>query len=99
MKKLTLSVAALSLAISGFCNEPPTKKELIKEITINVEDIIEFVQEDYYNGRMMTQSLAKSYVNNLLSVLSKLEDLQLKTTSTQKNLNYFVNCENCDEID
>ena len=99
MKKLTLSVAALSLAISGFCNEPPTKKELIKEITINVEDIIEFVQEDYYNGRMMTQSLAKSYVNNLLSVLSKLEDLQLKTTSTQKNLDYFVNCENCDEID
>ena len=99
MKKLTLSVAALSLAISGFCNEPPTKKELIKEITINVEDIIEFLQEDYYNGRMMTQSLAKSYVNNLLSVLSKLEDLQLKTTSTQKDLNYFVNCENCDEID
>ena len=99
MKKLTLSVAALSLAISGFCNEPPTKQQLIKEITINVEDIIEFVQEDYYNGRMMTQSLAKSYVNNLLSVLSKLEDLQLKTTSTQKNLNYFVNCENCDEID
>jgi len=99
MKKLTLSVAALSLAISGFCNEPPTKQQLIKEITINVEDIIEFVQEDYYNGRMMTQDLAKSYVNNLLKVLSKLEDLQFKTTKTQKNLDYFVNCENCDEID
>jgi len=99
MKKLTLSIAALSLAMSGFCTEPPTNKQLIKEITINVEDIIEFVQEDYYNGRMMTQSLAKSYVNNLLNVLSKLEDLQLKTTSTQKNLDYFVNCENCDEID
>tara|TARA_R100000329_G_C7580781_1_gene205753 strand:+ start:544 stop:825 length:282 start_codon:yes stop_codon:yes gene_type:complete len=91
MKKLTLSVAALSLAMSGFCTEPPTSKQLIKEITINVEDIIEFVQEDYYNGRMMTQTLAKSYVNNLLNVLSKLEDLQLKTTSTQKDLNYFVN--------
>ena len=99
MKKLTLSVAALSLAISGFCNEPPTKQQLIKEITINVEDIIEFVQEDYYNGRMMTQDLAKSYVNNLLKVLSKLEDLQFKTTKTQKNLDYFVNCENCDEVD
>ena len=34
MKKITLSVAALSLAISGFCNEPPTKQQLIKEITI-----------------------------------------------------------------
>ena len=96
MKKLTLSVAALSLAISGFCSEPPTNKQLMKEITINIEDIIDFVQEDYYNGRMMTQDLAKSYVNNLLNVLSKLEDLQYKT---QKHSDYFVDCENCDEID
>ena len=43
MKKITLSVAALSLAISGFCTNPPTNQQLIKEITINVEDIIEFV--------------------------------------------------------
>jgi len=99
MKKLTLSVAALSLAISGFCTNPPTKQQLISEITVNVEDIIDFVREDYYNGRMMTQDLAKSYVNNLLNVLSKLEDLQFKTTKTQENLDYFVECENCDEID
>ena len=28
MKKITLSVAALSLAISGFTKNPPTNKEL-----------------------------------------------------------------------
>ena len=67
MKKITLSVAALSLAISGFCTNPPTNQQLIKEITINVEDIIEFVKEDEYNGRMMTETLAKSYINNLLN--------------------------------
>ena len=99
MKKITQSVAALSLAISGFCTNPPTNQQLIKEITINVEDIIEFVKEDEYNGRMMTETLAKSYINNLLNVLSKLEDLQLDTSSTKKYLDYFVDCENCDEID
>tara|TARA_R100001082_G_scaffold19424_1_gene9501 strand:+ start:299 stop:631 length:333 start_codon:yes stop_codon:yes gene_type:complete len=110
MKKITLSVAALSLAISGFCTNPPTNQQLIKEITINVEDIIEFVKEDEYNGRMMTETLAKSYVNNLLNVLSKLEDLQTNQTDTLKqkvnysdyinvNLVNFVDCENCDEID
>ena len=48
---------------------------------------------------MMTETLAKSYINNLLNVLSKLEDLQLDTSSTKKYLDYFVDCENCDEID
>ena len=57
------------------------------------------IKEDEYNGRMMTETLAKSYINNLLNVLSKLEDLQLDTSSTKKYLDYFVDCENCDEID
>ena len=101
MKKLTLSVAALSLAISGFCNEPPTKKDLIREITMTTEDIISWVREDQYNGRMMTKELADIYVKNLLNILSKVEDLEFKPAQeAMKNYELsFYECENCDEID
>jgi len=75
MKKVTLSIAALAIAISGFCSEPPTKKDLIKEIQFTTEDIIEWIREDQYNGRMMTKELADIYVKNLLNILSKVEDL------------------------
>ena len=87
MKKITMSVAALSIAISGFANNPPTDKELVKEIMITTEDLIEWVKEDEWNGRMMTKELADIYVKHLLNILSKAEDLQR------------VDCENCDEID
>lgn len=86
MKKITLSVAALSIAISGFCN-PPTDKQLVKEIMMTTEDLISWVKEDEWNGRIMTKELADIYVKNLLNILSKAEDLQR------------VDCENCDEID
>ena len=86
MKKITLSIAALSLAISGFCN-PPTDKELVKEIMWTTEDLIEWIKEDEFHGRIMTKELADIYVKNLLNILSKAEDLQR------------INCENCDEID
>jgi len=83
MKKITLSVAALSLAISGFCNNPdstniPNNKELVIQITNTTEDLIEWVKEDEWNGRMMTKELADLYVKNLLDILSKVEDLNLK---------------------
>ena len=87
MKKITMSVAALSIAISGFANNPPTDKELVKEIMMTTENLIEWVKEDEWNGRMMTKELADIYVKNLLNILSKAEDLQR------------VDCENCDEID
>ena len=87
MKKITMSVAALSLAISGFTTNPPTDKELVKEIMMTTEDLISWVKEDEWNGRIMTKELADIYVKNLLNILSKAEDLQK------------VDCENCDEID
>ena len=86
MKKITMSVAALSIAISGFCN-PPTDKQLVKEIMITTEDLISWVKEDEWNGRIMTKESADIYVKHLLNILSKAEDLQR------------VDCENCDEID
>jgi hypothetical protein len=41
MKKITLSITALSIAVSGFSIDPPTKLELIQEISMTTEDIIE----------------------------------------------------------
>ncbi len=100
-----MSVAALSIAMSSFCTNPVhkdenyrphtynsvTKQKLIQQITVNLEDIIDFVQEDYSNGRMMTEIVAKSYIDHLLDALSKLEDLE--------TINDAEECENCDEID
>ena len=96
MKKLTLSVAALSLAISGFCKQPNyvlVETEQIKKITINLEDLIEWVKEDEWHGRMMTPELSKLYTTNILSILSELEDM----VHPSKQL--VESCENCDEID
>ena len=75
-----MSVATLTIAISGFATNPDSlqviSNNLVKEITMTTEDIISWVKEDEYNGRMMTKELADIYVKNLLSILSKLEDVQ-----------------------
>ena len=97
MKKITMSVAALSIAISGFANNPPTGKELVKEIMMTTENLIEWVKEDEWNGRMMTKELADIYVKNLLNILSKAEDLQTK--QSQEEYYNSIDCNNCDEID
>ena len=97
MKKITLSVAALSLAISGFTTNPPTDKQLTKEIMHTTEDLIYWIKEDEYSGRMMTKELANIYVKNLLKILSNAEDLYMK--ESQIEYNNSLNCENCDEID
>ena len=96
MKKITLSVAALSLAISGFTNNPPTDKELVKEIMWTTEDLIEWVKEDEFHSRMMTKELADIYVKNLLKILSRAEDLQMK--QSQEEYYNSLDCQNCDEI-
>ena len=114
MKKITLSVAALSIAISGFCTNPPTNEELVKEISMTTEDMIESMRigivEDKFNG--LPVEVAEIYGHNLLDVLSKLEDLQMNLCKDFECPNYReqiykqteverveVNCCNCDEID
>ena len=82
MKKIKLTIGALLITGVGFTIKPtsqPTKQELIKEITINIEDLIEFVKEDLYNGRMITKELSNTYVQNLIDILSKVEDLNTVT--------------------
>ena len=82
MKKITLSVAALTIAMSGFATNPDSvqvaNNNLVKEITITTEDIISWVREDEWNGRMMTKELADLYIENLLNILSKIEDLKIE---------------------
>ena len=82
MKKLTMSVAALTIAISGFATNPDSTQvannNLVKEITITTEDIISWVKEDEFHGRIMTKELADMYVENLLNILSKIEDLRIE---------------------
>ena len=82
MKKLTLSVAALSLAISGFCTNPPTNKQLIQEMSMTVEDVIQSIRT------LDTTEISKMYVHNLLVVLSQLEDLQVSNYNTVKFTRY-----------
>ena len=82
-----MSVAALSIAISGLTNNPPTDKELVKEITFTAEDMIGWIIEDVANGYITDTVIADTYIDNLLDILSKIEDLQK------------IDCENCDEID
>jgi len=78
MKKITLNFAAITLAISGFCTNPPTNKELIKEISMTTEDIIQSIRIINTNDSTITKEISEIYVHNLLDVLSKLEDLQIK---------------------
>lgn len=78
MKKITLNLAAITLAVSGFCTNPPTNKELIKEISMTTEDIIQSIRIINTNDSTITKEISEIYVHNLLDVLSKLEDLNTK---------------------
>ena len=86
MKKVTMSVAALTIAMSGFCN-PPTDEEIVKELAMTTEDIIQSMRANDYSDTTKTKQMSEIYIHNLLDVLSKLEDLKV------------LDCENCDEID
>ena len=112
MKKITLSVAALSIAISGFSTNLPTKQELIKEVSMTTEDMIKSMRmtNDTVTHCYSFVKMSEIYIVNLLDILSKLEDLQTSHTDTIKqevnysdyinvNLVNSIDCMNCDEID
>ena len=96
MKKVTMSVAALTIAISGFCN-PPTDGEIVKELSMTTEDIIQSMRVNDYSDTVRTKQMSEIYIHNLLDMLSKLEDLQMK--QHQEEYYNSLNCNNCDEID
>jgi hypothetical protein len=101
MKKITLGVTALSIVINGFSTNPPTKQELIKEMSLTTEDMIKSMRmtNDTVTQCYSFVQMSEIYVHNLLDMLSKLEDLQmLEYNKDNKTLNLDW-CENCDEID
>ena len=81
MKKITMSVAALSIAISGYTTNPDSlqvvSNNLVKEITMTTEDIIQSMRIINTNDSIITKEISEIYIHNLLDVLSKLEDLQI----------------------
>ena len=91
-----MSVAALTIAISGFCN-PPTDGEIVKELSMTTEDIIQSMRVNDYSDTVRTKQMSEIYIHNLLHKLSKLEDLQMK--QSQEEYYNSLNCNNCDEID
>tara|TARA_R110001599_G_scaffold268175_1_gene469074 strand:+ start:37 stop:321 length:285 start_codon:yes stop_codon:yes gene_type:complete len=85
MKKITLSVAALSLAISGFCTNPPTDKELIIELSQTTEDMIKSMRVVQLADSIITSEALQVYTHNLLTMLSKLEDLHASQIKKDPN--------------
>jgi hypothetical protein len=81
MKKITLSVAALSLALNGYTTNPDstqiTNNNLVREITFTAEDMIGWIIEDVANGYITDTVIADTYIDNLLDILSKIEDLDI----------------------
>ena len=82
MKKLTMSVAALTIAISGFATNPDSTQivnnNLVKEIAMTTEDIILSMRIINTNDSVITKEISEIYIHNLLDVLSILEDLKIK---------------------
>ena len=88
MKKITLSVAALTIAMSSYsqCSLSTTDSLemvkdnelfLAKEIIVTSEDMIEWIQYDVENGRIYKE-YAELYIENLREIIAR-------TTKLRKN--------------
>ena len=97
MKKIKLTVSALLLG--GMCyaqqiaNDSLTKKIAYIESVNSIEDMIEWMRWDIKTGAVEPE-VGQSYVENLMSLLSRLEDINAGFITKP-----FEQCENCDEID
>ena len=79
MKKLTMSVAALTIAISSFsqCTLSREDSSLLSKLEIEntAEDMIGWIIEDVANGRIY-QEYAEYYINNLEIIVAKARKLR-----------------------
>ena len=66
----------------------------LSESINNVQDMIEWMQADIKNG-LVRAEVGQSYVENLYSLLSRLEYINAGYISKP----FARDCENCDEID
>jgi len=107
MKKIKITIAALLLG--GMCYAQHSEKYHDLEGTLasntfkaqwayvesvnTIQDMIEWMNSDIDNG-IIDQGYGEMYVENLLDLLSRLEDINAGLITEP-----FVSCENCDEID
>ena len=84
MKKLTLSVAALSIASMSYgqCvlssgDSLEVVRNNILEITISAEDMIEWIGEDVNNGRIYRE-YADMYIESLEEIIERAKLLAIK---------------------
>ena len=107
MKKITLSVAALSLAISSFgqidCTYVSKEAQLAKKthenlytIVNNAEDMLFQLEMDADSGFIL-DGMGEFYKELLVEIIK----LASKTEINGRDIDYQgrINCENCDEID
>ena len=79
MKKITMSAAALSIAMMSYsqCVLSAKDSALIAKLEIenSAEDMIEWIIEDVANGRIY-QEYAKGYINNLEIIVANVRKLR-----------------------
>ena len=80
MKKIKLSVAALLIAGGGYCSGNDTANvnfvELnTQEIIVSCEDMIEWIRNDVHVHQTMDSVIGSLYIQRLLDIVSKAEDL------------------------
>jgi len=84
MKKVTLSVAALTIAMSGFSqcvNSYEDSVEAVKllnkiEIVNTAEDMIEYIMWDVENGRIYKE-YAEMYIENLQEIIARAQAIKI----------------------
>ena len=79
MKKIKLTV--LTLLLGGLCygqeqvkNDSLTKEIMYIESVNTIEDMVEWMKSDI-NNLVIDREIGESYVQNMLDLLSKLEDI------------------------
>ena len=79
MKKIKLTV--LTLLLGGMCysqnqvkNDSLTKQIMYIESVNTIEDMIEWMESDIKNS-IIDQKIGELYVQNMVDLLSKLEDI------------------------
>ena len=94
MKKLTLSVAALSIAMMSYgqCTHSYNDSvelvnyqqsvETFKAIDMRIDDLISAIRMDMFYGRT-TQENGMYYINEVLALKSKNEDLMVELSRSR----------------
>ena len=114
MKKVTLSVAALALAMSSYgqCVTSSSDSVLISQesiqagkshenlrnIVYKAEDMLSMINQDIDSGYIYKQ-YAKFYQKMLKDIIKLTITIDDTTSLFILEGHYSLNCENCDEID